>query len=67
MGLRPFSDHDGPLGHQLATRIIDQINVWDQDRTADPDLLAYPTRIPMQSNVTGRGIVKPNVRLILRY
>lgn len=57
----------GPFGHQLATRIVDQINVWDQVRTTDPDLLAYPTGVPMPSNVTGRVIVKPNIRLILRY
>lgn len=57
----------GPFGHQLATRIVDQINVWDQVRTTDPDLLAYPTGVPMPSNVTGRIIVKPNIRLILRY
>jgi protein-L-isoaspartate(D-aspartate) O-methyltransferase len=57
----------GPQGHQLATRIVEQINAWDQDRTADPALLAYPTGAPLPSNATGRIIVKPNIRLVLRY
>lgn len=57
----------GPLGHQLATRIIEQINVWDQDRTADPDLLAYLTGVPLPDNMRGKIIVKPNIRLVLRY
>lgn len=57
----------GPLGHELAIRIVDQINVWDQNRTADPDLLAYPASLPLPSDMAGRSIVKPNIRLIVRY
>lgn len=29
----------GPLGHRLASRIVDQIDAWDHDRTADPEIL----------------------------
>lgn len=57
----------GPASHQLATRIVEQINAWDQDRTADPDLLAHPAGEPMSTNMPGRVINKPNIRLILRY
>ncbi|MBA2696392.1 MAG: methyltransferase, FxLD system [Actinobacteria bacterium] len=57
----------GPSGYHLATRIIDQINAWDQDRTADPELVAYPTGVPVPEHLTGKLIVKPDIRLFLRY
>jgi protein-L-isoaspartate(D-aspartate) O-methyltransferase len=57
----------GPTGHQLATRIINQINTWDQNRTADPELFAYPTGVPAPDHATDKLIVKPNIRLFLRY
>lgn len=57
----------GPAGHQLAERIIEQIDVWDRNRTADPDLFAYPTGAPAVDPAPGKLIVKPNIRLFLRY
>jgi protein-L-isoaspartate(D-aspartate) O-methyltransferase len=58
----------GPAGHHLAQHIIDQINIWDRDRTADPQLLAYPAEAPVPAeNATGRVIEKPNIRLVVRY
>ena len=56
----------GSTGHQLAVHIIEQINIWDRDRTADPELLAYPTGTPTD-HVTGKLIHKPNIQLFLRY
>jgi protein-L-isoaspartate(D-aspartate) O-methyltransferase len=56
----------GRHGHQLATRIVNQINLWDCDRTADPDLLAYPTGVPLPPT-NGKIITKANIRLILRF
>lgn len=56
----------GPKGGQLTARVVEQINAWDLDRTADPELDAYPTNTPT-THVTGKRIVKPNVRLFLRY
>jgi protein-L-isoaspartate(D-aspartate) O-methyltransferase len=57
----------GPHGHQLATRIAEQIDAWNQDRTADPHLAAYPAGAPLPSNTTGTVITKPNIRLVLSY
>jgi protein-L-isoaspartate(D-aspartate) O-methyltransferase len=57
----------GPAGRQLATRIVEQIHAWNQDRTADPHLTAYPTGTPAPSDVEGKLIVKPNIHLYLRY
>jgi protein-L-isoaspartate(D-aspartate) O-methyltransferase len=57
----------GPTGHHLAARIVDQINAWDRDRTADPYLVAYPTGVAVAEQVTGKLIVKPNNRLYLSY
>jgi protein-L-isoaspartate(D-aspartate) O-methyltransferase len=57
----------GPDGHHLASRIVDQINAWDRDRTADPDLFAYPTGMPTPDDMPGKLIAKPNIRLFLRY
>jgi protein-L-isoaspartate(D-aspartate) O-methyltransferase len=56
----------GPLGRQLASHIIDQINIWDRDRTADPELLAFPTWVPIPDTTKGKIIVKPDNRLVLR-
>jgi protein-L-isoaspartate(D-aspartate) O-methyltransferase len=57
----------GPHGQQLATRIIEQINAWDTDRTADPHLTAYPTDGAAPARMEGKLIAKPNIRLYLRY
>ncbi len=57
----------GPLGRQLAARIIEQINAWDTDRTADPHLIAYPTGVNAPTSTEGKLIVKPNIHLYLRY
>ncbi|GIH67845.1 hypothetical protein [Sphaerimonospora thailandensis] len=57
----------GPLGHHLATRIAEQIGVWNRGRTADPELLAYPTGLPMPSGMTGRVITESGIRLIVHY
>ncbi len=57
----------GPHGKQLATAIIEQINTWDRDRTADPHLIAYPTGTTPPADVPGKAIAKPNIRLHLNY
>lgn len=57
----------GKHGGHLAVRIVEQINIWDQNRTADPHLIAYPTGTPTPPNTPGKLIIKPNVRLILHY
>ncbi|WP_283133942.1 methyltransferase, FxLD system [Rhizohabitans arisaemae] len=59
----------GPAGRRLATRIVEQINAWDLDRTADPELFAYPTGTPIPDTLSGKAkaIVKPSIRLLLRY
>ncbi|SBW23752.1 protein-L-isoaspartate(D-aspartate) O-methyltransferase [Candidatus Protofrankia californiensis] len=57
----------GPDGHQLAARIIGQINVWDRNRTADPELLVFPTGVPLPDSTGGKMILKSGNRLILRY
>ena len=54
----------GPAGRQLALRIVEQITIWDRDRTADPELFAYPTGVPTPDHVVGKLIVKPNIRLV---
>jgi protein-L-isoaspartate(D-aspartate) O-methyltransferase len=55
----------GPHGEQLATGIIEQINAWDRDRTADPHLIAYPASTPPPAKMPGNVIVKPNIHLYL--
>jgi protein-L-isoaspartate(D-aspartate) O-methyltransferase len=57
----------GRLGRKLATRIVEQIDAWDQNRTADPQLLAYPTGVPVPTDVTSKVIAKPNINLVLHY
>jgi protein-L-isoaspartate(D-aspartate) O-methyltransferase len=59
----------GPDGQRLADLIIDQVGAWDQDRTADPEISAYPTSVAVPAAADGdtRVIVKPNIRLVLRY
>jgi protein-L-isoaspartate(D-aspartate) O-methyltransferase len=54
-------------GGPLAARIVDQINIWDQDRAADPHLVAYPTGAPTPANPEGKLIAKPNIQLFLQY
>ncbi|MGN9911113.1 methyltransferase, FxLD system [Phytohabitans sp. LJ34] len=56
----------GWSGEQLAERIINQIDNWDRNRTADPQLLAYPTGTPVPDALDGKAISKPNVTLVLR-
>ncbi|MBX6750436.1 MAG: methyltransferase, FxLD system [Micromonosporaceae bacterium] len=57
----------GARGHHLAAHIVDQIAAWDQDRTADPHLVAYPSTTPLSSTATGKIIAKPHTRLVLHY
>lgn len=57
----------GTLAHQLAARIVDQIDIWDRDRTADPKVFAFPTRVAVPDNMRGKIIVKPETRLVLQY
>jgi protein-L-isoaspartate(D-aspartate) O-methyltransferase len=56
----------GPRGEDLAARIVDQIIVWDQDRDADPEILAYPTGFAAD-HAPGKRIGKPDITLVLRY
>lgn len=44
----------GPVGPQLAACIVDQIGEWDRNRTADPELFAYPVGTPMPGNMSGK-------------
>ncbi|ABW12224.1 Protein-L-isoaspartate(D-aspartate) O-methyltransferase [Parafrankia sp. EAN1pec] len=57
----------GPLGRRLASRIVDQIDAWDHDRTADPEILAFPAGTPIPNQTQGKIITKPENRLVLRY
>jgi protein-L-isoaspartate(D-aspartate) O-methyltransferase len=57
----------GPAGEQLATRIVEQVNAWDRDRTADPHLVAYPTDAPVSTAPVGKLIIRPQIRLYVRY
>ncbi|MFC0529011.1 hypothetical protein [Phytohabitans kaempferiae] len=57
----------GPAGYELAANIVEQIAAWDQDRTADPHLVAYPTGTPMPGDQVGKVIVKPDVSLGVRF
>ncbi|WP_018909365.1 hypothetical protein [Salinispora arenicola] len=57
----------GPDGEQLANRILDEIAVWDRDRSADPHLAAYPTGTTPPDDTTGKLITKPENRLYLAY
>jgi protein-L-isoaspartate(D-aspartate) O-methyltransferase len=59
----------GPAGRHLAARITGQIAEWDHNRTADPELLAYPAGTPIPTTLTGKinVIAKPSIQLILRY
>ncbi|MDG4831563.1 methyltransferase, FxLD system [Solwaraspora sp. WMMD1047] len=57
----------GPAGEQLAIRVVEQIDAWDRDRAADPHLRAYPTDTPVPSPPAGKLIVKPQIRLYVRY
>jgi protein-L-isoaspartate(D-aspartate) O-methyltransferase len=43
------------------------VNTWDSDRTADPDLVAYPTSTTPPTEAPGKIIAKPNIRLHLTY
>lgn len=36
-------------------------------RTADPELVAYQTGVPVPEHLTGKLIFKPDIRLFLRY
>jgi protein-L-isoaspartate(D-aspartate) O-methyltransferase len=57
----------GERGGHLAARIVEQINTWDRDRTADPHLVAYPTGTPAPPDTGGKLLVKPNIQLFLHY
>jgi protein-L-isoaspartate(D-aspartate) O-methyltransferase len=57
----------GPTGHQLAGRIVDQINAWDRDRTRDPALFAYLAGQPFPSYMVGKIITKTHINLLMQY
>ena len=57
----------GPDGEPLATRIVEQINSWDRDRTATPHLTAYPPGTTPPAHIAGKLITKPQIRLNLTY
>lgn len=57
----------GSDGEQLAARIVEEINAWDPDRTADPRLVVYPTGTTPSTDLLGKVIVKPEIRLYLTY
>jgi protein-L-isoaspartate(D-aspartate) O-methyltransferase len=56
----------GPQAPELAARIINQIDNWHHHRTADPQLLAYPTDLPMP-DIGGNVITKSRVRLVMGF
>lgn len=56
----------GPAGQDLAERMCAQIRAWDQDRTAQPDITAYPTGTP-DDKLTGTVIDKPHSRLVISW
>lgn len=57
----------GPTGHQLAARIVDQINSWDKDRARDPALFAYLAGQPFPSHMVGKIITKTHINLLMQY
>lgn len=57
----------GRRGYELASRIVEQIDLWDRDRTADPDVLVFPAGGPLPDGLSGKVIVKPHSRLVIRY
>jgi protein-L-isoaspartate(D-aspartate) O-methyltransferase len=75
--IRRMDDHPGrwqlgAIGHgahgrELAVQISEQISAWNWDRTADPYLAAYPAGVAVPAEVPGKLIIKPGIRLLLRY
>lgn len=55
----------GPTGHQLAERLCAQIRAWDQDRTAQPTITAYPADTPNHDLPDGLVINKQFTRLVI--
>jgi len=57
----------GPTGAQLADRLCHQILVWDQTRTAQPEISAYPAD-PRRDQLRHRhAITKRSTRLTISY
>lgn len=57
----------GPHGEHLATRIVEQIDAWDRDRTADPTILAFPAGTPVPADTNGKIIPKLGNTLVVCY
>lgn len=54
----------GAAGNDLATRICEQILVWDQCRSAQPVITTYPANAVIGEEVT---IDKDHIRLVVSY
>jgi len=57
----------GPAGPELADRLCDQIRAWDQDRTAQPVVTAYPANTPDGQRRGTHAITKRDGRLTISY
>ena len=57
----------GPAGQQLADRLCDQVRAWDQSRTAQPVITAYPAGTGQDKPRDGRAIHKRATILSISY
>jgi protein-L-isoaspartate(D-aspartate) O-methyltransferase len=57
----------GPAGRQLAERLCDQIQTWDQDHDAQPVIIAYPAGTPDEKLPRGQVADKRFTRLVISY
>ncbi len=55
----------GTYGPNLAQQLCDEIETWDQDRTAQPAIRAYPAGTPNSALAFGEVIQKAECRLVL--
>ncbi len=57
----------GPAGEQLADRLCDQIRAWDQSRTGQPVITAYPAGAGRDEPLDGQTIHKRGTVLSVSY
>jgi protein-L-isoaspartate(D-aspartate) O-methyltransferase len=57
----------GPLGPQLAERLCEQIRAWDDDRSTQPAITAYPAGTPEEKLPSRPVINKRHIRLVVNY